>query len=82
MDPNDTVILFILIAVGLSLLIAVGCLLLGFAAYVVTGAVNLLAMASEQGFIGIIVYFAAWVFLLPVMIILCAINGWVSLSDE
>lgn len=42
-------------------------------------AVNLFRWASEQGFIGVAVYFACWVFMFPVMVLLCiagAIFGW------
>lgn len=78
MEATEIVILVILFGAGMWLL-AIGVWLFS---YIAAGAVNLFAMACEQGFIGIIVYFAAWVFLLPVMLILCAISGWLILSDE
>ena len=61
----------ILIIVGiLALLIALILLKFLFA-----GAVILFNWASEQGFVGVAVYFACWVFLLPVMIAACIISG-------
>ena len=42
-------------------------------------AANLFSWASEQGFIGVAVYIACWVFMFPVMVVICiggAIFGW------
>lgn len=78
MEANEVIILVILFGAGMWLLV----LSMWLFSRVTVGAVNLFAMACEQGFIGIIVYFAALVFLLPVMLILCAISGWLILSDE
>jgi hypothetical protein len=39
------------------------------------GALFLLAYANEQGFIGLAVYIAAWVFMFPVMLVICIIIG-------
>lgn len=36
----------------------------------------LFLLASEQGFIGIAVYFACWVFMFPVMVVICIGAGW------
>jgi hypothetical protein len=64
----------ILIIVGiLTLLIAI--ILLKF---LFVGAVTLLNWASEQGFVGVAVYIACWVFLLPVMVAACIISGALS----
>ena len=41
----------------------------------VVGAIFLFAFASEQGFIGLAVYIACWVFFFPVMLIICIIVG-------
>ena len=40
------------------------------------GAVFLFAFAAEQGFIGLAAYVACWVFLFPVMLVVCIINGF------
>jgi len=56
----------------LILWIAAGLVALLLALYLIaclfSGAVFLLAWASEQGFVGIAAYVACWVFLSPVMI--------------
>jgi len=38
-------------------------------------ALNLLAWALEWGFFGAAVYIACWVFMLPVMVVICIIGG-------
>ena len=40
------------------------------------GAVFLFAYAGEQGFIGLAVYIACWVFFFPVMLIICILIGF------
>lgn len=60
----------------LIILLIVGGLVglyLCFAAFI--GAVYLLGFASEQGFIGLACYVACWVFLFPVMLVICIIVG-------
>ena len=42
------------------------------------GAAILFAWSSEQGFLGVAAYFAAWVFLLPFMGLGCLIIGWLD----
>ena len=39
------------------------------------GAIQLLAFAAEQGFVGVSVYIACWVFFFPVMLVICIIIG-------
>jgi|ERR1051326_1352571 hypothetical protein len=46
--------------------------------YGVVGALRILAYAAEQGFIGIAVYAACWVFLLPVMLVASFVVGIVE----
>ncbi len=41
-----------------------------------SGAVFLFAFAAEQGFVGIAAYIACWVFLFPVMLVICIIVGF------
>ena len=77
------VILFILFAVGA--LFALGIFVsLCYVAFV--GAVALFMLAAEQGFIGLAAYVACWVFLSPLMLIICIIIGffhlWASREDK
>ena len=66
----------ILIVLGLVALVLALCLLY----LLIIGAIGLFAWAGEQGFVGLAVYFACWVFLAPVMvvgsIIFGAIDWW------
>lgn len=48
----------------------------------VIGAGILLEWASEQEFLGVIAYFAAWVFLLPLMIIASIVAGFIHKANE
>lgn len=67
----DALTIILLVVGGL---IALGIVLgLGAAAFV--GAVVLFGFAAEQGFIGIAVYVACWVFGFPVMLVICIIVG-------
>ncbi len=54
----------------LALSIAICLLIAAFG-----GAVFLFAFAAEQGFVGIAAYIACWVFLFPVMLVICIIVG-------
>lgn len=61
--------------IGLALLVLI-CLvafLLCLATFY--GAIALLRPASEQGFLGFAAYVAMWVFLFPVMLIICIFVG-------
>lgn len=42
------------------------------------GAVVLLQFAAAQGFLGLAAYIAMWVFLFPVMLVVCAIVGLIT----
>ncbi len=66
------IITIVIIVVGLLLL-------LWLLSAALTGAVLLFSYAELQGFIGIAVYFAMWVFLFPVMLV--ASIGWYSRWD-
>ena len=48
----------------------------------IVGAVLLLEAAGNQGFIGFILYVAAWVFMFPVMLIISIIYGFVARQQE
>lgn len=68
MTVVDALIVIILIVVGL----------IGLAALII-GALSLFAFAAEQGFIGLAVYFACWVFLLPIMVGASIVVGIIAL---
>lgn len=57
-----------LLLIALWLLLAAAGLVLGASELVLPGALSLLGFASEQGFIGIAIYIAMWVFLWPLML--------------
>ncbi|MGM0583470.1 MAG: hypothetical protein ACQEUZ_02305 [Pseudomonadota bacterium] len=67
-------------AILIAGLIAGGLLALGIAlvliAWVVRGALELFGMAAAQGFVGLVAYVAAWVFLLPVMAVASGVIGF------
>jgi len=64
--------LIIIVVLGLSVLaVALLVLMYGF-----HGALLQFAWASEFGFIGVVVFLAAWVFMFPVMAIWAVIWGW------
>ncbi len=46
------------------------------------GALALFAFAGEQGFIGIAAYIACWVFLFPVMLVVCIVVGIVVMFSN
>jgi hypothetical protein len=70
-----------LAALGIVLIVVVLILGLALLGMVIEGAIALLAYASEQGFVGIITYFAAWVFLFPLMITLSIVIGVLSTAS-
>jgi len=45
------------------------------------GAVILFDFATEQGFVGLAVYFACWFFMLPLMLIVCVIVGLLAARE-
>ena len=67
-------------AIGIILLIggAIIALIVAFAVlmYGVKGAILQFVWASEYGFIGVVVFFAAWVFMFPIMAIWAILWGW------
>ena len=64
-------ITLVIIAIGLVL----GVLWCGF-----VGAVKQFVWASEMGFIGAVIFFAAWIFMFPIMAIWAVIWGFISLK--
>lgn len=68
MDPWITMSLIVLALFALGLVVLLSRALL-------LGAVFLFALAGQQGFIGVAVYAACWVFLLPLMLVACIVAG-------
>lgn len=64
----------ILIIAGIAVLV-IGLYLVK---YLFMGAVVLFQWAGESGFIGVVAYFACWVFLFPFMLTGCIITGAVT----
>ncbi len=73
--PYSVIILLAVLAVTLI----VG---LSFLAWAVAGAIVLFAFAANQGFVGIAVYVACWVFLFPVMLVASIVLGIFVLREE
>lgn len=76
--------------VGILILVTVAACLLGFAIalvgfgingavhlfrLIIRGALEILAFASEQGFVGLAAYAACWVFMLPLMLVASVVVG-------
>lgn len=59
---SDQLIIWVVLALGALLALALSLA-------VIVGAISLLAVAADQGFIGLVAYFAAWFFLFPIMLI-------------
>ena len=70
---NATILILVIAAVIALLFIA-----LVAASSLFLGATLLLAWASSQGFIGVSVYFALWIFAFPLMLIASIITGLIS----
>lgn len=59
---SDQLIIWVVLALGALLALALSLA-------VIVGAIALFAFAADQGFIGLVAYFAAWFFLFPIMLI-------------
>lgn len=78
----STSIIAILVVVGVVLVIIALVLGLGLFALVAEGALRLLGFANQGGFVGIIAYFAAWVFLFPLMLIWSLVAGYMAMPAK
>lgn len=81
----DVIIALAVIYVGLLLVgvfLALVGLAFGLLGVGMRGAFSLLEFASEQGFIGIAVYFACWFFMFPLMLIASVIVGKIANMEE
>ena len=65
-------IILVIIAIGLAL----GVLWCG-----AVGAMHQFAWASEMGFVGVIIFFAAWVFMFPIMAIWAVMWGFTVIKN-
>ena len=66
----------IILAIGLvclAILLALAVIVYGFA-----GAALQFAWAYEFGFVGVVAFFAAWIFMFPVMALWAVIWGWAA----
>lgn len=67
----DTVLIVGLVLAAVMIVLVLVGLAAGILGRAVLVAANLFGWASEQGFIGVAVYLACWVFMFPVMVIIC-----------
>jgi hypothetical protein len=65
-------IILVIIAIGLAL----GVLWCG-----AVGAMHQFAWASEMGFVGVVIFFAAWIFMFPIMAIWAVIWGFTVIKN-
>ena len=65
-------IILVIIAIGLAL----GVLWCG-----AVGAMHQFAWASEMGFVGVVIFFAAWIFMFPIMAIWAVIRGFTVIKN-
>ena len=71
--------------IGVLVLIILVIIVIGLALYVLfcgfIGAVKQFIWASEMGFIGVVLFFAAWIFMFKIMAIWAVIWGFISAGD-
>ena len=75
MEAFGILVLIILVILGIGLGLSV--LLCGFAGAIAQG-----VWASEKGFIGVVIFIAAWLFMFPIMAIWAVIWGFIVLNDS
>ena len=78
-DPAVSIALIVVAIIVALLLIGLALRLLVFA---FVGAAHLFAIAAAQEFIGLAVYFACWVFMFPLMLVVCIILGFFSYKAD
>ena len=74
MEAIGALVLIILVIIAIWL--ALGVLWCG-----AVGAMHQFAWASEMGFVGVIIFFAAWVFMFPIMAIWAVIWGFTVIKN-
>src|SRR6056297_2453184 len=79
MGESSEFLLFggLLLAGLFALLLAIWLLMLAFA-----GAIVMLSLAAAQGFVGLVAFVAAWVFLFPIMLVIAIVLGFVASLGE
>jgi hypothetical protein len=82
MDDGTTVLVLVGVGVALIVLLALIGIAFGVFACGVLGAGILFSYASQQGFVGLAVYFACWFFMFPVMLIASVITGMIAASPD
>jgi hypothetical protein len=77
-------VLAVIFAIGVALVLLRFAVRLAFTLLgcATKGALLLLAFAAEQGFIGLAAYFACWVFMLPLMLVLSVVVGALASRGE
>ena len=81
----DTLLIVGLVLAAVFIVLVLVGLALGIFGRAVLVATNLFVWGSEQGFIGVAIYLACWVFMFPVMIIIClggAVLMWLVERQE
>lgn len=77
---SDESLIWLLVAGGVIFLVLIAVsLALGLLIHAFGVAVRLLVWAGNQGFVGIAVYVACWVFMFPVMAVICLIVGLIQM---
>jgi len=73
-----------IIIVGIALILLILAILISIylMSWLVVGARHILSWSLEYGFFGLIVLGAAWVFLLPFMIIISLVFGYLILRED
>ena len=75
---ENHVIILLIVGAAIALVVAFWLICIAF-----VGAVALFVAAAEQGFVGVAIYIACWVFLFPAMLILCVVIGlFAALTKE
>ena len=70
-EPPLWIIILLIVGTVFALWVLIWLCLAAF-----KGAALLFAFAAEQGFIGLAAYVACWVFLFPVMLVVCIVIGF------
>ena len=81
----DTLLIVGLVLAAVMIVLVLVGLAVGILGRAVLVAANLFGWASEQGFVGVAVYLACWIFMFPVMIIIClgaAVLMWLVERQE
>jgi lysylphosphatidylglycerol synthetase-like protein (DUF2156 family) len=81
---DATVVVWLIAGVvGIAVALLAIFLVFTLASATFLGAITLGAMASAQGFVGLVAYAAAWVFLFPLMLISSIFVGfWISSGSD